>query len=419
MTWKIPNGSDVENLWGLLTMRCSKIYQHILEEFGPNGVFVLALFALFLLIIIFIYIKAVADTFKAGEAEEADAAAEPDGLFYEFTADPDSEEISDELRAHLEAEKELSRDLIAASNESDDFLHISEDYSRLKEVMQRHAQEKEEKLAQEKEELVQQETLSPLNRAIRDRTALILKLLGRGVSDAKTAQTLYFHYGDNFSAEDILQQVRSLRDFIGLANAQQFATLPNANALPDARESLQLLAEKGDNSYCLDLLKNLTQQYVSDAGNEKGLTQQMLYAQAANYACLAGNFAGFDDPELAFASYNLATEIFAESVNAWSRLGDAYLLTGNPEKALLSYLSVIELGDPALNGQQLANAKANLATYYQRQGLAAQAEVYKKESDDYYAQYGLKTPLTPTEQAATDIIIGRQDITDSLATLLA
>lgn len=404
LEWKIPNQTDWQDWVALFSIKCDKLYTRIIEEFGPNGILVVSLFAFFLGIIVIIYIKAVIDTFRTEPKDSANV----------YHQQINTEESS----AQLEAEKELSLHLIAASENSDDFLGIGEDYERLKKAMQRYASEQQEDF-KNWQTTAKTAVISEKNLHTREIVSIIIKMLARQVSEAKIAQVLAHRLTMSLDAETILQTVRSVRDFIGLANAQMFAELPDAKTLPRPTEALSLLCEKGDNTLCLEMLQKLTSQYITDAMPEKGITRQLLLAQAANYACLTGNFAAFDDMNLALTSYNFATEVSPESINAWSRLGDSYMARGNETKAMFAYQSVIELADSDMYAQQIANAKNHLAPYYERQEMTEKAANFAHEAARYYTDCGLHTPLTTLEEATADHIISRQDINESLEILLS
>ncbi len=403
LTWKIPNGTDWQNWMAYFTAKYEKIYSLIIGEFGPDGLLVVALFAVFLLIIFIIYIKAVIDTFSSDS---------PQDQLDEFMA-----EIDEETAAKLEAEKELSLNLVAASAESDDILGVHEDYERLKDVMQQHAQVQHEQ-TKTVVDLAKKTQISPEQAHLRELISTIVKMLARQVSDYKIAQTIANRLKPSPDWEDILQAIRMIHDFIGLANTGVFTNLPNAEKLPDATDALRILCDKGDNSLCLELLQKLTSQYIDDAMPESGITRQVLLAQASGYACLTGNFAWFDDMDLAQTSFNFATEISAENVNAWSRLGDIYVAQNNLTKAMFAYQSVMELGEEHLYDQQLANARFRLASYYRTQGMEEKASAYSEQALEYYKKCGLTEPLTAMEDAAADLIISRQDIGESIEILI-
>lgn len=404
LTWKIPNQTDWQNWVAFFVAKYEKIHGRIIEEFGPDGVLIVALFALFLVLLCVIYIKAVIDAFRS-EDQTTDQLDE-------FLS-----EVDEEAAAQLEAEKELSLSLVEASADSDDILGVREDYERLKEVMQQHAHIQQETIDTE-EHKIKEARVSAEQLRLRELMSIIVKMLARGVSEHKIAQSISNRLRPQPEFEDILQAIRSVQDFIGLANAGVFADLPMADKLPKPQDALRILCEKGDNSLCLDLLQKLTSQYVDDAMPEKGITRQMLLAQASNFACLTGNFAWFDDVELAQTSFNFATEISAENVNAWSRLGDAYMRQGNPTKAMFAYQSVMELAEMFLYEQQLANARHRLAVYYRSEGMNDRAEEYAKAADRYYQICGKDEPLSLLEEAAADLIVTRQEIGESLELLL-
>ncbi len=407
LEWKIPNQTDWQDMVALISVKSDKIYARIIEEFGPNGLLIVGLFALFLGLIVVIYAKAVIDTFRP---VKEDSPTELDEYISEIN--------QEEAAAQLEAEKELSLHLITASEDSDDFLGVGADYERLKKAMQNYVKAQQEEF-KNWQTVAKKEIISEKNLHTREIVSTIIKMLARQVSEAKIAQALVHRQTTPISMENILQTVRSVRDFIGLANAQMFAELPDSKTLPRPIEALRLLCEKGDNSLCLELLQKLTSQYIKDAMPEKGISRQLLLAQAANYACLTGNFATFDDIGLALTSYNFATEVSPESVNAWSRLGDAYVKQGNETKAMFAYQSVLELADPYMYEQQLANAKNHLSPYYERQGIAEKAAQFAHEAARYYDNCGLNEPLTILEDAAVDHIISRQEINESLEILFS
>ena len=247
LTWKIPNGTDWQNWVAYFTTKYEKIYGKIVEEYGTDGLAVLALLAIFLFLICIIYIKAIIDAFRPDQ---------PQDQLDEFLA-----EIDEQTAAELEAEKELSLNLIAASAESDDILGVHEDYERLKEVMQQHAQEQHEQ-TKTVADLAKKTQISPEQTRLRELASIIVKMLARQVTDYKIAQTIANRLKPSLDWEDILQTIRMLHNFIGLANSQVFAQLPKAEKLPNPADALRILCEKGDNSLCLELLQNLTSQYI-------------------------------------------------------------------------------------------------------------------------------------------------------------
>jgi tetratricopeptide (TPR) repeat protein len=424
LEWKIPNGTDFDNFILLITAKYERLVGHATELFGPNGGLIMVLFFSLIGLIIVIYALSLFNELHASKSDDYENYYDDEQEFADEQWAAETETFTDipeetvaQFQAQLEEEKEISRNIIAASETSDDFLHISEDYSRLKDIMQRHANNQKGGMSvwhSDANTLV----LNEKERAVHLYISPIIQLLGRQVSEPKTAQAVFCRANPPKSEEDVLQTVRSIRDFIGLARYNTFANLPDSRKLPNPAAALAALADKGDNSLCLELLKHLTTQYIDDADAATGIQQKFLFAQAANYACLAGNFAALDDTELALLSYNFASEIAPENVNAWSRIGDVYLNQGNLPKAMFAYQSVLELADTPMYSQQIANAKAHLAQYYEQQGLTVQAENYREASEKYYEEYGLRTPLSEAEDAAFDVILSRQDINTSLTALL-
>ncbi len=420
LEWKIPNGSDLDNLFSALlsryetirlyfalkygdlyhslSLRCERMYSAIEEQFGLEGIFLIGLFALLILLIVIIHIKSLFEIFSIPQKEQ---------------------EANDETFVELEAEKELSLNLIEASVSSDDFLGLHEDYERLKQMMQSHA-EKEQKSFEVWQNKQNNKGIPEQKRYIREQISLIVKMMARQVSEAKIAQVLSLRINPKLSQNVILQNIRTIRNFAGLASSGVFSSLPSAKTKPSPSEALHNLCEKGDNSLCLELLQTLTAKYVEDAMQQEGITRQVLLSQAAGYACLTGAFAAFDDAELAQKSYIFATELAPESVNAWCMLGQSYSQQGSDEKASFAYRSVMELADdPYLFKEQIALAKQGLVEYCKNQGMSDKAKDYATSSSRYMAKFGFGLPLSPLEEAAADHIIARQDISESLEILLA
>ena len=430
LEWKIPNLTDWNNFLALIEAKYTRMFGNVTEMFGSQGNYIIAVFFAFIGLIVIIHIMSLIDAFRPAsedyeaQNEDTDSELATEEDFVVPSVDNTEElpsEVLAEMAAQIEEEKEISRNIIEASETSDDFLHISEDYARLKEIMQRHAQKKTTaRITTQKmpDQTISARMLSPQERAVHQYIAPIIKLLARQVSEYKTAQAVFQRSNPSREEEDVLQTVRSVCDFIGLARHNMFANLPDSRQLPSPNAALSTLAENGDNTLCLELLKFLTRQYIEDAEQATGINQKLYFAQAANYACLAGNFALLDDLDLALNSYHFATEITPENVNAWSRLADVYWRQGSAEKAMFAYQSVLELGDHAMYSEQIANAKKHLAIYYKQQGLDAQAQNYQDSSDRYYAQNGLREPLTEVEDAAYDVVMSRQEIAEGLQVLL-
>ena len=100
----------------------------------------------------------------------------------------------------------------------------------------------------------------------------------------------------------------------------------------------------------------------------------------------------------------MASELSPQSVNAWSRIGDAFTRRNSTEKALFAYQNVLDIGDKALYASQIANAQLHLADYYQRMDIPTKADDYREQSRKYYQAYGIVNPLTSQEMSSVEII---------------
>lgn len=473
----LPNASASDFL-ALLQAKYHHLNTIVTDEFGENGIYILVLFIIFLIMILIIYTKSVYDTLHATDDQETDtdgnllfvsAESNENNLTNEeendqptfkeeaFTANPPSlpdnsdksdhtneSEIESEseeqgnmsfnkrLKAQFEKDEEISRDLVVASQISNDYLHLSEDYLRMKEIMQYHAQTENENLLrwqQKKESSPEEDSAEPITeeklsyqptpQKLSELIPLIINLFGRDVSEPKVVQVILHRNQAQEPIENIIQIVRTVHDFIGLSTSRQFDNLPNKKFLPSPEEALFALSN-GDNSPCLELLKELTKYYIDVAAEQKSITQKLTYAQASHFACMSGNIAGLDDIKLAMNSYTLASELSAKNLNAWSRIGDVYTLQGNQEKAMFAYQTVLEYSDDNIYGHQVANAKLHLADYYDKLGIDVKAQPLRQEGSDYYKPYGYENDLTEAENQVVSIIErnGRKNLIDSLAKLL-
>ena len=413
LSFQLPPEAEWHDFISHFYSRYNRIHDLIMNEFGPNGFIVLFFFVVFLLIIVIIYVRFIVDTFKYGKQEEEDPEAETDGLFYtletpELTLANDNNEnenhiFDEEAQEKLQEEQELSKNLVEASKQTADYLHLEEDYIALKKKMQKHAkaEQRRRKMLERRqrrnqktpveniEETVETTVLNPI--------AAVINLLGHGVSEQKAAQALYYHYNATMSEEDVLQTIQSIRNFIGLYNTGKFNIKSLKQPLPTAAEAITHLAD-GDSSSCLLMLQALLNNYMKQAENEEGIIRSLTYALAASCACIMGNMAGLSDAELAHNSFELATELSPKNVDAWGRLGDMYMQKKSTSKAMIAYQNVLEIGDKILYAQQIANAKKNLAAYYFKQGMEAQAQQMQEESSRFYQTYGIVTPLSQEEE---------------------
>lgn len=395
-------------------VRFNRLQSVVLQEFGPHGMLVLGLFALFLVLIIIIYIKSLIDTFKAGSVEQENFDGEPEGLYYTIDEEPsysanDNESTAplydEEEKERIEQERNLSAELVRLSQEA-----ATSNYSDavVKQKMKNDAQKKQDRIKKSSRKSTQTTTSDLPTGKVENLVALILTLLSRGVSEAKTIQALYFYYHDTFKEEDVFQLVRSVRDFIGLYNTGRFETLPNRAELPSPKEAL-LEFGKGNAAKCLVLLQALLNDQMELADREGGNVQDLNYAIAANYACLMGNIARLNDIDLAHNSFELATELSPQSVRAWNRLGDMYMLENSPEKALIAFQNVLDIGDPMIYAPQIADAQQYLATYFSKSGLEEKAEEMRNQSHRFYEIYGMYTPLSSAERNVFQTLLNHSE----------
>lgn len=417
----VPTDGYWQHIISAVMLKLGEIHRVILQEFGPNGFLILLLFALFLTLIIFIYIKSLIDTFKYGREEEENPDAEPDGLYYTIDEEPtdsandnspEAPLYDEEEKERIEEERALSAELVRLSQEAATALAIAPDIKqKMKtDALKENAQIK--KMAATPKPNIPQEpaVVDVPTGKVENLVALILTLLSRNVSEAKTVQALYFYYSNLFKEEDIFQIVRSIRDFIGLCNAGKFDILPNIDELPTPQEALLNLG-RGNASQCMVLLQALLNNQMELAELENGNIQDLNYAIAANYACLIGNIARLNDIELAHNSFELATELSPKNVKAWNRLGDMYILENAPEKAFIAFQNVLDIGDMIMYAPQIADAKQYLASYFEKSGLTEKAEKMRDQSNHFYEIYGLHTPLSDAEQAVFQTLLNNSEKT--------
>ena len=426
---QLPFNEDFNNLLFFLRLKYENLHAAVLQEFGPNGFIVLALFTLFLFLIIIIYAVSVADMFRTGKKQEKTEVFRDAQSDY-VTADeivvsandnnPETPLYDAQEKEQLEKERVLSADIVRASQETDDYLNLQQDYGKLKKKMHKHAHDKDIRIAKAVHDFGNKETSADLPTGrIEDFVSLILNLLSRGVQETKIVQALYNYYKSRFKEEDILQIVRSVRDFLGLCNAGKFDTLPAHNELPSLSDAVISLAQ-GQAKQCLILLQALLNHQMSIADSENGVLQDLNYAIAANYACIIGNLARLSDTELAHNSFELATELSPKNVRAWNRLGDMYMLENSPQKAMIAFQNVLDIGDRILYAPQIADAQQYLAAYFKNMGLDAKADELQTESDNFYKTYGIRTPLSPIEDIVFRTILNNSAATTptSVASLL-
>ena len=200
---------SLEGIFSSLIVRYNRFHHAVEMEFGPYGLFILVLFAFFLVLIAFIYAKSVMDTFRAVKqqgtadlvpqegmlflteksSDETDAAETDEEIVAEYTENNEEtdemyanqdeisaadnyeeyeyvDEYTDEnatndvqsaaevevpkrVMAQIEKDEELSAAVIAASSTTKNSMsHLSDEYMRLKNVMKRHADDEKYRFEQ-------------------------------------------------------------------------------------------------------------------------------------------------------------------------------------------------------------------------------------------------------------------------------
>ena len=431
---------NLQSFVALLSSKYEKIVSSVNHEFGPNGMYILLLFALFITLIIIIYVKVVLDTFRSSPRDNVSQQEKtPAEMFYvrdrvpvETELPPIDERIGDvnenekprltrkmpkqannKKESLKEKDKELSESLLKkTANETNDLLKDKlKQQSKPKNSKNKKQQDNsfdwqknnEQKTDNIRDNLSYKQPAESIDELI----CLIINMLGRDITEEKIAQIIYCRNQGQRSEEDILQIIKSVKDFIGLCNSGKFDLLENRDDLPRNNEALYAWA-KGDNAPCLILMEALLNKQVAQADRQTGSLKELAYSQAANYACLLGNIASTDDVELAQNSFELAIELSPKSVNAWSRLGDLYMYTDNREQAIDAYQTVLNIADDNLYAEQIANASRHLAEQYKRQGILNKAEELHIASQKFYQEYGIRNALTNQENIAFEIIADKQ-----------
>ena len=86
-----------ENVIARIAARYERIHDAVVDEFGVNGLYILSAFVFFLILIIFIYIKSVVDTFRTSRVLE-ETNEENEGLFYTYGEDTENEDSTVERK---------------------------------------------------------------------------------------------------------------------------------------------------------------------------------------------------------------------------------------------------------------------------------------------------------------------------------
>lgn len=438
----LSGSAQLNDFLAMLLAKFDKFHSIVIQEFGPNGIYIMATFAVFLVLIALIYIKSVIDTFRIADGESSAA-----GLFYTAenansggTANAladEAEEFLEDARPRLtintnneipqnsqphtysekrnaaleEKEQEISRDLVLSSATTDDILRLKDHLKYQAKQNQDIRLDWDKNVDNIQEELDNTTSLNYQRpqESMKELIGLIINMLSREVTPQKIAQAVYYRNQGEKNTEEILQTISAVRDFVTLCNTGKFNSIPARSELPSNNEALYNWAQ-GDNSLCLLLLENLIKQQIDTAETKSGLPQDLIYAQAASYSCLFGTIAMENNLELAQNSFELALELAPQSINAWSRCGDVYWQQKDYKNAVYAYQNVADNGDKILYAPQIANARHKLAEYNTDSGNTDTAAKLEKDSQSYYDEIGITKALSDKENESLNFIAENQQI---------
>lgn len=438
----LSGSAQLNDFLAMLLAKFDKFHSIVIQEFGPNGIYIMATFAVFLVLIALIYIKSVIDTFRIADGESSAA-----GLFYTTenansggtanTLADEAEEFLEDARPRLtintnneipqnsqphtysekrnaaleEKEQEISRDLVLSSATTDDILRLKDHLKYQAKQNQDIRLDWDKNVDNIQEELDNTTSLNYQRpqESMKELIGLIINMLSREVTPQKIAQAVYYRNQGEKNTEEILQTISAVRDFVTLCNTGKFNSIPARSELPSNNEALYNWAQ-GDNSLCLLLLENLIKQQIDTAETKSGLPQDLIYAQAASYSCLFGTIAMENNLELAQNSFELALELAPQSINAWSRCGDVYWQQKDYKNAVYAYQNVADNGDKILYAPQIANARHKLAEYNIDSGNTDTAAKLEKDSQRYYDEIGITKALSDKEDENLNFIAENQQI---------
>lgn len=438
----LSGSAQLNDFLAMLLAKFDKFHSIVIQEFGPNGIYIMATFAVFLVLIALIYIKSVIDTFRIADGESSAA-----GLFYTTenansggtanTLADEAEEFLEDARPRLtintnneipqnsqphtysekrnaaleEKEQEISRDLVLSSATTDDILRLKDHLKYQAKQNQDIRLDWDKNVDNIQEELDNTTSLNYQRpqESMKELIGLIINMLSREVTPQKIAQAVYYRNQGEKNTEEILQTISAVRDFVTLCNTGKFNSIPARSELPSNNEALYNWAQ-GDNSLCLLLLENLIKQQIDTAETKSGLPQDLIYAQAASYSCLFGTIAMENNLELAQNSFELALELAPQSINAWSRCGDVYWQQKDYKNAVYAYQNVADNGDKILYAPQIANARHKLAEYNIDSGNTDTAAKLEKDSQSYYDEIGITKALSDKEDENLNFITENQQI---------
>lgn len=438
----LSGSAQLNDFLAMLLAKFDKFHSIVIQEFGPNGIYIMATFAVFLVLIALIYIKSVIDTFRIADGESSAA-----GLFYTAenansggtanTLADEAEEFLEDARPRLtintnneipqnsqphtysekrnaaleEKEQEISRDLVLSSATTDDILRLKDHLKYQAKQNQDIRLDWDKNVDNIQEELDNTTSLNYQRpqESMKELIGLIINMLSREVTPQKIAQAVYYRNQGEKNTEEILQTISAVRDFVTLCNTGKFNSIPARSELPSNNEALYNWAQ-GNNSLCLLLLENLIKQQIDTAETKSGLPQDLIYAQAASYSCLFGTIAMENNLELAQNSFELALELAPQSINAWSRCGDVYWQQKDYKNAVYAYQNVADNGDKILYAPQIANARHKLAEYNIDSGNTDTAAKLEQDSQSYYNEIGITKALSDKENESLNFIAENQQI---------
>ncbi len=437
--WKITDISksfffedwNFSSYYDMLRDRFWHFHDIFMREYGTMGNWIFYGMIFFLSVIICVYIKLLVDALRksdklseqeAEEIEEEYLTQEPEideqyqnqvivqeaenTMNADDETENQSEDESDENFEKIneeqeEMEKKLSKEIVQTSK-------ISDDYLNLKDVLYKQSKSNNESKDSEKKETQKKKELTEADVwELWQTTGVIVNMLAHNVSDKKIAQTVYFLNKGVDDAEEIIQLVKAIKSFVGYCNTAKFDQLPGRENLPLCSEALYELAV-GDNSDCMELMESLLNVQVAIAQRQKGLSKDLSYALAADYACTMGTLANLNNYELAINSFELAAELAPKNVNALSRCADLYLQDNNVAKAAQVYQQVLNLADDVIYPEQKANANLKMAQYLKSSGKMFKADELEKEGRKFFDEYGIRNPLTDKEKETLKILLDGQ-----------
>ncbi|MEN9373927.1 MAG: hypothetical protein RIR79_1479 [Pseudomonadota bacterium] len=97
-----------------------------------------------------------------------------------------------------------------------------------------------------------------------------------------------------------------------------------------------------------------------------------------------------NDTQKALEAYRRATELDPDNADGWNELGSLLLQTGEPDKAISTYQTVLRLGQEHKNQQEIAIACVNLSNAYLDHGDLNKVEEYSNQSLKIFESMGHK-----------------------------